>query len=73
MVSQMVAVGETTGNLNETLLYLSKLYEDEIDDLTKNLSGVVEPLLMVFMGVIVGFIAISVITPIYQITQNIHP
>ena len=73
MVSQMVAVGEKTGSLSDTLLYLAKLYEEEIDDLTKNLSGVIEPLLMILMGVIVGFVAISVITPIYQITQSIHP
>lgn len=73
MVGQMIAVGERTGSLSDTLLYLAKLYEEEIDDITKNLSGVIEPLLMILMGVIVGFVAISVITPIYQITQSIHP
>ncbi|MDD5068286.1 MAG: type II secretion system F family protein [Candidatus Pacebacteria bacterium] len=73
LVSHMVAVGEGTGNLSNTLIYLSESEEAEVDDLTKNLSNSIEPLLMVFMGLIVGFIAVSVITPIYEITQNLHP
>ncbi|MDP1689243.1 MAG: type II secretion system F family protein, partial [bacterium] len=72
IAAQMIAIGETTGNLSETLIYLSELYESEVDDLTKGLSSSIEPALMIFMGLIVGFIAISVITPIYSITQNIR-
>lgn len=72
MVSELVAIGEKTGSLSDTFLYLATYYENEVDDLTKNLSGALEPLLMVFMGVIVGFVALSVITPIYAITQNLH-
>ena len=71
MVSQMVAVGETSGNLSETLLYLSDFYDSEVTETTKNLASTLEPLIMVVMGTIVGFIAISIITPIYEITQNI--
>lgn len=73
ILTQMISVGETTGRLDDTLLYLSELYENEVDELTKNLSTVLEPALMLFMGVIVGFIAVSIITPIYAITQNLHP
>lgn len=69
----IIAVGERGGNLSESLLYLSKLYEDEIQNTTKTISDLVEPLLMVTMGLAVGFIAISIITPIYGITQNLHP
>lgn len=69
---QMVAVGEATGNLSESLMYLSDMYESEINDVTKNLSTILEPVLMLVMGIIVGFIAISIITPIYGITQNLH-
>jgi type II secretory pathway component PulF len=69
---QMVAVGEATGNLSESLMYLSDMYESEINDTTKNLSTILEPILMLVMGMIVGFIAISIITPIYGITQNLH-
>lgn len=71
--SQMVTVGETTGNLSETLRFLQEMYEQEVEELTKNLTTVIEPVLMVFMGLVVGFIAISIITPIYEITRRIHP
>lgn len=73
MISQMVAIGETTGHLSESLLYLSNFYENELDEMTKNLSSTLEPMLMILMGIIVGFVAISIITPIYEITQNLHP
>lgn len=71
IMTQMIAVGESTGKLSETFLYVSDIYEEEMDDLTKNLSTIIEPLLLCFMGVLVGFIAISIITPIYGITQNL--
>jgi len=73
MISQMVTVGENTGKLSDTLLYLAEIYEDEVDDLTKNLATSIEPMLMIFMGILVGFVALSIITPIYSFTQNINP
>ncbi len=73
IVTQMVAVGEASGNLSETLLYLSDFYEGEVNEITKNLSNVLEPILMVTMGIVVGFVAISIITPIYEITSSISP
>ena len=73
LMVQMIGIGESTGRLSETLIYMADLYEDEVDEIVKNLSSVLEPILMVIMGVIVGFVAISIITPIYQVTQNIHP
>jgi len=72
MVSEMIAIGEKTGNLSDTLLYLAGYYENEVEEITKNLSSSLEPILMVAMGAVVGFVAISVITPIYAITQNLH-
>lgn len=72
MACQMIAIGERTGNLSNTLLYLADMYEHEVDDLTKNLSSSIEPVLMIFMGLIVGFVAVSVITPIYEVTQNLN-
>lgn len=71
MLSHMVAVGEKSGNLSNTLIYLSEYYENEFDDLTKNLSSSIEPVLMIVMGILVGFVAISVITPIYEITNSL--
>ncbi len=73
ILSQMLSIGEATGKLDETLIYLSELYENEVDELTKNLSTIIEPALMIFMGIIVGFIAVSIITPIYDITQHLQP
>lgn len=73
IMPQMVAVGESTGKLSETFLYLSDIYEEDMDDLTKNLSTTIEPVLLIFMGVLVGFVAISIITPIYGITQHLNP
>ncbi|MDB5189567.1 MAG: ral secretion pathway protein [Parcubacteria group bacterium] len=70
---QMLAVGETSGTLIETCGYLSELHENDVEEFTKNLSSLVEPALMIVMGLIVGFIAISIISPIYGITQNLHP
>jgi type IV pilus assembly protein PilC len=71
LMTQLVGVGERTGSLSDTLVYLSELYEGEVDNFAKNLSSLLEPILMVIMGIIVGFIAISVISPIYAITQHI--
>ena len=73
LVPHMIAIGESTGSLSQTLLYLSELYESEVEEKTKNLSTAIEPVLMIVMGVLVGFIAVSIITPIYEITQNLHP
>ncbi len=72
MIGHMISIGEKSGNLSNTLIYLSEFYENEFDDFTKNLSSAIEPLLMVIMGLMVGFIAISVITPIYEITNNLN-
>ncbi len=72
MFQHMVAVGERSGTLSDTLVCLSEMYEAEVDDFTKNLSTLIEPFMMVIMGLIVGFIAVSIITPIYGITQNLH-
>ena len=72
VLGQIVSVGERSGNLSDSLIYLSELYEGEVEDFTKNISSLIEPALMIFMGILVGFIAISIITPIYGITQNLH-
>lgn len=73
MLVHMISIGESTGNLIATLVYLSELYEEEVEEHTKNLSGSIEPVLMIVMGLLVGLIAVSVITPIYDITQHLQP
>jgi len=71
MAIKMIGVGEQSGNLEDTLLYLANYYELEVDNSTKNLSTAIEPILLLFIGLIVGFLALSIITPIYNITGNI--
>ncbi len=71
VLAHLIAVGEKTGKLSDTLVYLSDFYEAEVDDRTKNLSTIIEPVLMIFLGVVVGFVAVSVIVPIYEITSSL--
>src|SRR3989338_2829825 len=69
--SQMVSVGENTGKLDESILFLAEYYETELDESTKNLSTFLEPIMLLVMGVIVAFVALAIITPIYKITQTL--
>lgn len=69
---RMIGVGEKTGKLDEIFLYLGDFFEEEVDNAAKNLSVVLEPVLLLVIGLIVGFVAISIITPIYQFTGSIR-
>jgi len=71
-VSKMIGVGEKSGNLEENLVYLGEYFEAEVDNVTKNMTAILEPLLLLFIGGVVGFIAISIISPIYQITGSVR-
>ncbi|MDO8504749.1 MAG: type II secretion system F family protein [Candidatus Liptonbacteria bacterium] len=67
----MVKMGETTGTLEENLEYLAEYYEDETNNKLSSLTSLLEPLLLLLMGGMVGFVALSIITPIYSISQGI--
>jgi len=68
---KMIGVGEKTGKLDETFIYLGDFFEGEVDNLAKNLSVVLEPIILIVIGVIVGFVALAIITPIYDLTGSI--
>lgn len=69
MVTKMITVGEKSGSLNQMLLYLADNFEEATDDQAKNLSAMIEPILLVFIASIVLLIALAVILPIYQLSD----
>lgn len=70
IVSQMMKVGEETGKLDDTLNKLAKYFQTESEHMVKGLTTAIEPIIMVILGVGVGFIVMSVITPIYNLTSQ---
>ncbi len=72
MVTHMIDVGEETGRLSEMLVKVADFYDNEVDAMIKGLTSLIEPLLIVFMGVLVGFIAISIMSPIFKLVSSIH-
>lgn len=71
MVISMVRVGERSGKLEDSLFNLGLFYESEVDIATKALSVAIEPILLVCIGIFVGWLAISIITPIYKLTGSV--
>jgi len=67
---QMVTVGEQTGNLDDTMMRISHYFDLESESSVKTVTTLIEPLILVFLGIGVGFLVISVITPIYNLTTS---
>lgn len=72
MVTQMISVGEETGRLDQMLIKVSDFYDSEVDSTLKGLASLLEPVMIIFIGILVGCIAVSVIAPIYSIVGNVH-
>ena len=69
--SGMVAVGERTGNMEEMFESIASYYEDQMDDTIQHLTALLEPVMIVFMGVTIGFILVAMYTPMFQMGQTL--
>ena len=70
LVTQMTLVGEKSGTLDVLLGELAEFYETEVSEVTKNMSSIIEPILILFLGGVVGLIAFAVISPMYTLSQS---
>jgi len=66
LMSEMIAVGEETGELPDMLLKLAVFYEEQVGEATKDMASIIEPVLMLFIGLAVGFFAVSMMKPMYS-------
>lgn len=66
MVCQMISVGESTGALDSMLVKIADFYDEEVDQAVENLTSAIEPVMMVFMGVIIGGLVVSMYLPIFK-------
>ncbi|MDD3646952.1 MAG: type II secretion system F family protein [Candidatus Dojkabacteria bacterium] len=71
LASRMISLGEKTGNLESNLLYLGEFYEKELDGVVKNMATILEPILLIFVGLMVGLVAVAIIMPIYSLSGSI--
>ncbi len=71
IVPDMLSIGERTGSLASMFHHVSRMYEEELDEFCKQLGTIIEPVLMIGMGLIVGSVALSIILPIYEVTNHL--
>jgi type IV pilus assembly protein PilC len=71
MVTQMINVGESTGALDQMLVKIADFYDDEVDNAVANLTTMLEPMLMVFLGTTVGYIVVALYLPIFKMGEVI--
>lgn len=71
-VTQLIRVGEETGTLDTNLIQAADMNEEELDYRIKRLTGMLEPMLIVFVGLLVGFVAVTMVTSIYSLANGVH-
>lgn len=71
LVPQMISVGEETGSLDTILTKVADFYDSEAQNITDNLTTLLEPLIMIVIGLMVGYVIVAIITPIYSMTNMI--
>ncbi len=71
MVTQMIAIGEASGGLDDMLSKVADFYDAEVDQAVENLTNALEPIIMVVLGGVVGFLVISMYLPIFQLASTI--
>ena len=71
MVCQMISIGESTGALDQMLIKIADFYDDEVDNAVTNLTAMLEPMLMIFLGVTIGYIVIALYLPIFKMGEAI--
>ena len=71
MVVCMIDIGEESGRLSEMLVKVGDFYDSEVEATVKGLTSMIEPMLIIFLGVVVGFIAISILTPIFKLVNSV--
>ncbi|MBI3592234.1 MAG: type II secretion system F family protein [Nitrospirae bacterium] len=71
MVCQMISVGESTGALDTMLVKIADFYDDEVDNAVANLTTMLEPMLMVFLGITIGYIVVALYLPIFKMGEVI--
>ena len=72
MVTHMIAVGESTGALDAMLGKIADFYEDEVDQAVASLTALLEPMMMVFLGVLIGCIVVAMYLPIFTMANAIR-
>lgn len=70
MIAQLTTLGEETGNLDAVLVEITRFYDTEVDNMTKNLASLIEPIMLIVMGLGVAFVVSSVLSPIYKLVST---
>jgi len=69
---KLIEVGEVSGTLEDNLLYLNEHYSQQVDEISDNFATFIEPILLILIGVVIGLLTITMITPLYQFVSSIN-